>query len=806
MDTVATDERPASDVADSRHSPLSGVFPRLAGPTLIVGIVLFALRGFAFRDALTNQHPDILSFWLPHFCYLGDSLSSGDIPLWNPFQMGGMPYAADPQSGWLHAPAMALFTTLPCGGALRAFIVLQPILAGLGLYWFLRREELGRLAATAGGLSFAMLTGASVVAVSLPFAGMLAWTPYVLVGASGFFSTRRFAAQLGWLALAAFAWGQVAAAHMSHGMVMASVTVAVYVAARSIGNVRTGTVPAPHATLLAVAFLAFLPLANLALFFPRVSLLPRTSLRAGYAAVGGAVTHISGIERQPLAPGGIWSGWPLALGSAPGAYAGAAMLLSVPLALRAHGKRTIAWAFGAIGVVAYVLTLDVLVDASWFRSLILKLPWGDVYLHNPGRLRYLMLLVVPVIGAIGLHGLIERPPGVRRTLAWIGGGVGLWLLLPLVLGGHPVRFALLAAAIVVTVPVLVFVARGRRWAPVAVVGLLAAELMGSAAYSQTYQGGTVFTGLESRTTGEGLVPQPLRWPEVALSEYTASSSIVRAIRAEPGRYLTWAPPATYYEKGYLFTQEPRSWPALENGRGMLFGLSDALGYSPIQLTRYWSWIRAVNKEPVFYNAAVIQRPMTSDVHLLGIRYLIVPSVLDPPLPARAIASDRGFTLYEIDGWQPMASVVARSTLEVSNRQELGTIVRPEFDPAVPASGTVLSYREESPEDIRVTVEADRPSMLLVRNVFDPGWVAQIDGGPSQRVEPADYLIQGVPIPRGRHEVRLTYHDTKLGQGLVASAVVWGALALAAGAALLLEPRRRYSLNVGSGTGSDTRSG
>ena len=46
---------------------------------------------------------------------------------------------------------------LGCGTALRVFIVLQPLLAGVGLYWFLRTERLGRVAATAGGLSLSML-------------------------------------------------------------------------------------------------------------------------------------------------------------------------------------------------------------------------------------------------------------------------------------------------------------------------------------------------------------------------------------------------------------------------------------------------------------------------------------------------------------------------------------------------------------------------------------------------------------------------------------------------------------------------
>ncbi len=74
----------------------------------------------------------------------GAALADGHVPLWNPFEMSGTPFAADPQSGWLSLPTMATSWVFGCGGGLRALIVLNPILAGLGLLWFLRKEGLGR--------------------------------------------------------------------------------------------------------------------------------------------------------------------------------------------------------------------------------------------------------------------------------------------------------------------------------------------------------------------------------------------------------------------------------------------------------------------------------------------------------------------------------------------------------------------------------------------------------------------------------------------------------------------------------------
>src|SRR5206468_4013185 len=104
------------------------------------------------------------------------SLAAGHVPLWNPDVMGGIPFAADPQSGWLYLPPMALFGALPCHVAIRWFIVLQPLLAGLGTYWFLASEGVSRPAATVGGLALALPVAGSIYLLSLPFAGTFAWT------------------------------------------------------------------------------------------------------------------------------------------------------------------------------------------------------------------------------------------------------------------------------------------------------------------------------------------------------------------------------------------------------------------------------------------------------------------------------------------------------------------------------------------------------------------------------------------------------------------------------------------------------
>jgi len=131
----------------------------------------------------------------------------------------------------------------------------------------------------------------------------------------------------------------------------------------------------------------------------------------------------------------------------------------------------------------------------------------------------------------------------------------------------------------------------------------------------------------------------------------------------------------------------------------------------------------------------------------------------------------------------------------TRRIAAGAIV--EGDPGLPtptldaAPGTA-TYREVRPEDIRVTVEATAPSIVVVRNAWDRGWSATVDGRPAPVLR-ADYLLQGIPVTEGRHEIRLTYREPSIGRGLLLSALVWLGWLVALGVLWWRERRTTRSL-------------
>ena len=795
----------------------------VAGPALIVAGVLFALRGFVFADRLSDAHPDILTFWLPRFSFLGRSLAAGHVPLWNPFEMAGYRFAADPQGGWLYLLPMGLFSQLSPAVAMRAFIVANPLIAGLGLFGFLRIERLSRLAATAGGLSLAMLMSTSEIAISMPFAGAMAWTTVSLVGAAAFRRAALWPARLGCIAIGAIGWSQVATAHLSHGLVVCTALVTAYLVAGVVAEARS-TRPGEvrdeaetrgrswatgAAAARTVVFLVALPVLSLAILMPRLDALEASSLAAGYDRLGDAIGTLGGSDPGSLQANGVWAAWPLAFGATPGAYAGATILLGVPLALRARRRRVLVWAFGGALALTWILMLDAVITTDWVRDLVLRVPFGDVYLHNPGRMRYLAVIAVPVLGAVGIQGLRDEPLEPRRAVRWLGAGAFLWLGVPLLAFANPVRFVVLALGLAMGAWALWHLAtRDRRWALAAVLGVLSLELVVSAVFSQlTAPGDTVRLNLEGGAH-PNLIPQPLPLPEVDAAAFVTPTAFVPRLAATYDRFLTWAPPASSFEKGYLFMQLEPDWPALAMERGTLFGAHDVLGYNPVQLRRYWSYMRVRTPLPVYYNASVIDVPTLRDVRLLGAHYLVVPTGITPPIDGSVVDRAQGYDLVEVEGWQPRVSVVPNFRVVASETGTLRTILPPTFDPArlavlerdpgfaptPDADPGEASYDEITPEQLRIDVRATAPSIVVVRTSFDDGWTATVDGEPVV-VMPVDGFLQGVAVPAGYHDVRLTYRDDALTAGVRAGIVAWATLGLAGVAAAVtagVRRRRRVS--------------
>jgi hypothetical protein len=776
--------------AGRRIRELRRVVAPAGGPVLIVAAVLVVLHRVAFgRDVPIEYGTDVLAYWVPNLCFMGKSLAAGHIPAWNPHVMGGLPFAADPGAGWLNLPAMVLFTILPCDVALRAHIVLQPILAGLGLYWFLRSEGLSRVSATVGGLAISVPVAGSSLALSLGFSTSLAWTTITLAAVSRFLHSERWAGRLAWAALTAVAWGQVAVAH-AQWLIVATLAVVVYVGVRLVvdlaGRRRTVGQAGAVAGLLAVA----LPLVNLA-YFVRLSYLSRTTLGLGYEKLDLLSRRLTGHGAQAFSlPIQLHRVWMLRLALSPGLFLGATVLALVFAGWGAKRLRSLFIAFAVFGALCYILSLQETGEAG--ASFLRRSSFGTSYLHAPYRFATGVLISIAVLAAIGAEGWRRTRGGaLPRRLLMIAPAVVLWGVLPAVLGASPRTLAPLAwgaaaAAIALTVAAI------RPSLSLLLPLVLAVELVAS---------GLAGASAAGRTTAKlGPVFLPNRQP-IDLAAYVREGPIARALSEHGGSRFLSLDPSSWSSTGYHLHWSQQFWGLMGQQRSMVFGLEEAQGYNSNQLVRYWMFVRGAESKSIRYSAGFFVHPPAVALDLLQVNWAIGRAGRDPPVDgAKPMATEGQWVLYGLPVVYPRASVVGSWQVVTSPDAALAEVTDPAFEPAAqvllegspgitpntaPGRPGTAAYRAMGDQAARVDVEAPGPSIVLVRNVYDPGWHATVDGRPA-RVLPADYLDQGIPVPAGRHTIVLSYDEPLVGEGLIGSGV---ALTVLFGLAVAFRRRR-----------------
>ncbi len=134
-------------------------------------------RGVPFKNFLIT---DPIRQQIPWRKTAIDTWKSGHIPGWNPYTFGGVPLDANIQAAALY-PLNILFIFLPFSIAWTMLIMIQPLIAGLLLYAYLRHSNLGVWASAVGaiawsfcGFSIAWLTWGTIVQTAM-------WIPLLLL-------------------------------------------------------------------------------------------------------------------------------------------------------------------------------------------------------------------------------------------------------------------------------------------------------------------------------------------------------------------------------------------------------------------------------------------------------------------------------------------------------------------------------------------------------------------------------------------------------------------------------------------------
>jgi hypothetical protein len=671
----------------------------------------------------------------------------------------------------MYLPAMLLTFLLPCAKAISWLLVVHLWLAGIGLYAFLRGEGCSRVAATGGGIVLALSAAGSNLVNSLPFGGALAWTAVALACVSQLFNSQTWTRRLLWLVPTALSWGQVAAIHLSQGLVMGTAAFVSLCAYRAIKAVKEGEMSFGQVLGLIALMVVALVAVNLAYFLPRLAFLPRSIFSLGFRELAEISAGFRGREPTFEVGKALAPTFPLRLGLSPGGYLGAIALMLVAAGLFSRRLRWLALTFLIYASVFFLASSRWVIEA--FEPLLLNLPGGEFAVHNPGRLAYAVPFALAITAGLGMDAWRERT-SMRTRVLMIVPGIVIFGILPLVFGAHQERMRLMwvgAAAGAIALVVVV------RWPRVAMIIplVLAVELSSNLTSSRTE--GRYRTGLE---TGREWWPlEPANNGTVDLVELEREGAIGRRVSSdERGRIVSVVP-------------GPRKF------RPVLAGAEEAQGYNPTQILRYWTFIRFAFPQQQVYSHSFLNVVPKSVQDLLALGWLAKDGEERVPGILSAVAHEGPIYLFPIENPKPRASLVSNVHVVDDEMVSLRAVADAAFDSERtvvlesgafgldetssepdPAEAGEVSYEANGSQDVRIEVQAERPAVLVVRNTFDRNWTATLDGDPVD-VAPVDYLLQGVAVPTGAHVIELAYRDPWIGRGMAGSLLALGALLVAA---------------------------
>lgn len=701
--------------------------------------------GFLYRP--NSSYSDLTVTHWPNALFIRRSLAVWkQLPLWRPLILSGEPFAANPLSG-LWYPPNVLLLILPLTVAFNLLFVLHTAWAGWGAHRLARSAG----ASPAGALLasvLVMLAPKAVAHLASGHAGLYcawAWLPWVV------WAVRRLA-ERGRL-------GDVAAAAATGAMlVLADVRLAFYGGLVAAGYWlwhAVGERDGRRMRLLAGGASALLAGA-----LAGVQALPLAAA-AGRLSRGGLSLRESGIAPLPpryllgvlVADHGGFQEWMTYVGAA-------GLVLAFVGLIRWRRRERWGWAAVALAAAVYSLGTHTPVYGLLHRALP-PLAW----LRGPARAWFLVVLAVAVLAALGLTGLQGR---VRRSRWTDRLAVGLaGAALAGCLGG---LFMRLSANVV---------AAATLWPLVGCAVALRAggRLRGSSFAALALALAVIDLGVVDSTLYR------VRREEKVLAEGREAAAW---LAAQPGAFRVYSP-------SYSIPQHT----------GALYGLEMADGVDPFQLADYAAFMRAATGVDVpGYSVTVpsfpeddegedmflAHRDVMPDLRLLGVlnvRYLAAayPMVQEGLTP---LGQRGGVYLYRNERVLPRAFVVQRVERADGVDGALGWLA--ENDPGLAAvvdGGVALGGAEGAREaDViertpnRIVLEAEGPGLLVLGEVYDPDWRAQVDGEPASVVR-ADGVLRGVYLEEGRHRVTFTYWPAGLwaGVGLTAAglacvAVLW----------------------------------
>jgi uncharacterized membrane protein YfhO len=206
------------------------------------------------------------------------------------------------------------------------------------------------------------------------------------------------------------------------------------------------------------------------------------------------------------------------------------------------------------------------------------------------------------------------------------------------------------------------------------------------------------------------------------------------------------------------------------------------GFDPLQLSRYYEFMRVAGNYTFSGNSVeippekVIEKtyPRASMLGLLNIKYVITEYPLDSLDFALLEKKDQNFIYLNTQNL-PRAFVVhnyrfiddesetLKSLLTINSSREVisQTDIKEELKTSrLKENVEIISFE---PDEIIVQTNLSYPGILVLSEMWYPGWKAYDNGRPSEILR-ANYLLRGIYLDEGIHEVKFLYNPLSLKMG------------------------------------------
>jgi hypothetical protein len=738
--------------ADARGS--SFVAPLALSNGQCLGVLVLLVAVFFHKILLGQAYfwEDFLYQNYPFRSFAATSLAAGELPLWNPYTFNGMPFLADIQTTVLYFPCLFLTLFVNDGSLsyywLEVMIILHFVLAGVGMFSLAKSYSLSNAPSLFAGAAY-MLSGYMIVhAIHQQNLTLVAWYPLVLLffrkamNESGWFSVFLCALTLGHSILAGYPQLSLYLyCFLGVYFVFELLTTFRFRELLSkpvlILSAKAASIVVPSVALAMIQLLPTLELSELSqraqitfekasegslafaqlatLMFPK---LYGTAGANGYAYFG---------------PGTYWWFWETCI------YLGALPLVLAVLSFTLVKKNKHIAFFAGIAVFSLLFALG---DNFVLWKLFYEFVPGFSKFRIPARMGILLTFSGALLSAFALQWLLHeeksrKERSVARNTLLAAAGVAT-LLLFLILSGSfsgsldaqqyqqvasDVRSSSIVSFFLLTFScALVFlVMKGKitRLAPVALVVVFFIDM---------------FVFGESQNTG---ATNPTAY-------FKQSAELVSFFKKEGEKEI------------FRINTRNAQGMIMDRNQGMMDRIFMMEGYTPLALQRAY--------------APLASNDVAHD--LLNVKYKTVSTEQGQRLAEHPTYMPRAFFLYDVKVILDSAEFVRYLKSPEFNHRKTAVLERqPGFSLPMPLTepqwdARITEYRNNR---IALDVSTSHDGLLVLSEIFYPGWKAYVDGVETE-VYQTDYNLRGVFVKSGKHAVVMTFEPASFRSGMWISLV------------------------------------